>query len=655
MKIYTIKCRYVLFWAFSVSLPFLSMTVANAVENPSNASGIKDLVGLSLEELGNVIVTSVSKKREPLSDAPASIFVITNDDIRRSGATSLPEALRLAPNLNVAQFSASGYSISARGFNSQSANKLLVLIDGRSVYSPLFHGVFWDVQDVMLEDIDRIEVISGPGGTLWGVNAVNGVINIITRSSKDTQGGLIATGAGSQETDTSLRYGGQVGSDANFRLYAKTFDRDHTVTASNSPVNDGWHQSEVGFRSDWARNGDSLSVQGNAYRGVEAQPVAGEIQIAGVKIAYGDVLTSGENLSVNWTYQLDGGSNINVLAYLDRTERNVIPTFDDTQDIFDLQILHTLQPMGAHTLNWGAEYRYGIDTVVNSQYIAFLPAKLNETWSSLFAQDQWALRDNLQLTAGARLERNDYTGNEFLPNIRLAWKIDHNNLLWSALSRTVVAPSRLDHDLFVPGAPPFKLAGGPNYESEVARGLEIGYRTQPVSNFTYSVTVFRTLYDHLRTAELGPSHTNVIFGNGMEGATSGVEMWGNYLVNNTWRLSAGFTALKEDVHLYPHNGFQQVQVFTGPDPAQTFILRSSFDLPHQTELDFTLRHVTALSNPYVPTYSALNTRLGWKATKSLELSVTAQNLIGSGHGEFDPVATRTELQRSIFFKAVAKF
>jgi iron complex outermembrane receptor protein len=655
MKFFAIANRYFLCCAAVAMLAQMQSTLVFAATDANDSDSMNDLARLSLEELGNIIVTSVSKKPEPLSDAPTSIYVITRDDIRRSGANSLPEALRLAPNLSIAQFSASGYAISARGFNSNSANKLLVLIDGRSVYSPLFHGVFWDVQDVMLEDIERIEVISGPGGTLWGVNAVNGVINVITRSSKDTQGGLIATGASSQETDTSLRYGGATESGTNFRVYAKTFDRNHTVTANDSPVNDGWHQSQVGFRADWAQPADSVAIQGNAYRGVEAQPAPGEIQVAGVTIPIGNVLTSGENLSANWTHRLEGGANINVLTYLDRVERNVIPTFFDTQDTFDLQVLYSLPPMGTHTINLGAEYRYGIDTVVNSQYIAFLPATLHQTWSSLFAQDQWALRDNLQLTAGARIERNDYTGSEFLPNLRLAWKFDPNYLLWTALSRTVVAPSRLDHDTYLPGSPPYLLAGGPNYISEVARVLEIGFRGQAEANLSYSATVFHALYDHLKSAEIPPGSASVIFANGMAGSTSGIEMWGNYRITNTWRTSAGFTALREFVHLYPSSITQFPQVSVDNDPAHTFILQSALDLPHQTTLDVTLRHVTALSNPLVPAYSTLAGRFGWKPMKNLELSATAQNLIGSGHGEFIDVVHRAELRRSIFFKAVANF
>ncbi len=493
MRIYPVSvlgCRQCLLAAVitALQIPFASASVSDDAAHASD-----DLARMSLEELGSILVTSVSKKPEHLNNAAASIYVITRDDIRHSGATSLPEALRLAPNVQVAQVSASGYAISARGYNGSAANKLLVLIDGRSIYTPLFSGVFWDAQDVILEDVERIEVISGPGGTLWGVNAVNGVINIITRSAKDTQGGLAAAGSGNQESDVSLRYGGALGPEGNYRLYAKTFDRDNTELADGSAVNDGWHRSQLGFRADWGGAGDRFSAQGNAYRGTEAQPAPGEISVTGFNIPLGDVSISGSNLTARWDHQTADGSDLSVFGYLDRTKRDVVPTYADMLDIADLQIQQSLRTIGMHALTWGAEYRYGMDNLINSRYVAFLPTKLNQTWASLFAQDEMALRDNLQLSLGARIERNDYTGNEFLPNARLAWKLDSDNLLWSAISRTVRAPSRLDHDTFVPATPPYLLAGGPDVVSEVAKVFEIGYRCQPSANFSYSAAVFHTV------------------------------------------------------------------------------------------------------------------------------------------------------------------
>lgn len=617
----------------------------------------RDLASLSFEELANIRITSVSKKDERLGDAAASVFVITQDDIRRSGVSSLPDALRLAPNLHVAQVSANGYAISARGFNSSSANKLLVLIDGRSVYSPLFSGVFWDVQNVMLEDVDRIEVISGPGGTVWGTNAVNGVINVITRSARNTQGGLASVSAGNRGADGALRYGGPLGEDGSYRVYGKLANRTHTTTARGTDVNDASHMAQTGFRIDWARSGDQLMVQGNAYDGIEGQPAPGAI-VTGARFALGDMPLSGVNLLTRWERALDQGASMSVQVYYDGTKRDVVPTFSETLDIVDVQLQHVLAPIGMHAPVWGAEYRYGRDRVVNSNYISFLPAHVNQKWASLFAQDEMTLRDDLRLTIGARIERNDYTGTEFLPSARLAWKVAPDHLLWGAASRTVRAPSRLDRDVFVPitpGSTRFLLTGGPDVRSEIANVYELGYRGQPTTRLSYSATVFHADYDHLRTQEVIPSPLSVYFANGMEGSTDGLEMWGTFQATPSWRLSGGWTVQREGLTLKPGSNDQAARLSDGKDPAHKWLLRSSLDLPGQSELDVTVRHVAGLSNPAVPAYTALDIRYGWRPRPDLELSVTAQNLGSKGHGEFTSVLTRSELEPSVLFKVLTRF
>jgi iron complex outermembrane receptor protein len=614
-----------------------------------------DLASLSLDELANIQITSVSKRAESLSDAAASVYVITNEDIHRAGAASLPEALRLAPNLEVAQTSAGDYSISARGFNSSSANKLLVLIDGRSVYTPLFSGVFWDVQNVMLEDIDRIEVISGPGGTLWGTNAVNGVINIITRSAKETQDTLVSLGAGNRENDAAMRYGGTLGDDATYRVYGKYFDVKSTQTANGTPKDDAWHMRQGGFRSDWNRRGDQVSVLGNAYSGSEGQPLPGTIVLSGQNFPLGITPVSGMNLTTRWTHLLNDDSSLSVQAYYDHTDRTVPPTFAEKLDIYDLEMQHTLRPIGAHALIWGASYRYAVDNVRNSQYVAFLPAHLDQKWASLFAQDEIALRNDLKLTIGTRFERNDYTGNEFLPNIRLAWKLAPQHLLWTAASRAVRAPSRLDHDTFVPGAPPFLLNGGSTVRSEVAKVFEAGYRGQPAARLSYSLTVYHTIYDHLRTQQIDPSQTFLFFSNDMEGKSDGIETWGTYQATSTWRLSAGFSALRERLRLKPGSNDVNAPLQSGLDPAHSLILRSSLDITPRSNVDAIVRHVSALSNPSVPQYTALDLHYGWRPRRNLELNITGRNLLDSGHGEFTDETTRTEIGRSIFFNVVTRF
>jgi iron complex outermembrane receptor protein len=631
-------------------LSLLMLPALHAQEDPS------ELATLDLKALMNLEVTSVSRRPERLSDAAASIFVITAEDIRRSGAVSLPEALRLAPNLDVVQGSSSGYTVSARGFLNSSANKLLVLIDGRTVYTPFFSGVFWDVQDVILEDIDRIEVISGPGGTLWGVNAVNGIINIITRSAKNTHGGLVSAGGGNHERIGALRYGADAGAYGSFRGYGKYFERSHTETANGTPKDDAWHKGMAGFRGDWERGADQLSVTGNAYKGSEGQPLPGLLSISGVKLDLGTIDISGANLTARWKRRLKNDATLTVQGYVDQTERTVPPTFADRLSVADLQFLHALTIATNHSVSWGGEYRYGMDRTTNSQYIAFLPAKVNQKWIALFAQDEIALPQNLRLTIGARTEHNDYTGSEFLPNLRLAWKVRPDQLLWAAASRTVRAPSRFDADVFVPGNPPFLLNGGDEVVSETAEVYEVGYRGEPAPSTSLSVTAFHAIYDHLRTQEVAPSRTFLVFASGMKGTTTGLEAWASDQITQHWRLSAGVHMQSEHFELRPgSNDVTAPLAQRGRDPRNSWRLRSSWDLPSRTELDITARHVSSLTSPAVPAYSAVDIRYGWKPRPGMEVSITGVNLLGSGHGEFTDISTRTEISRGFFISFVSRF
>ncbi len=615
-----------------------------------------DLRRMSLEELGSIEITSVSKRAEPLSNAPSSVFVITADDIRRSGAANLPEALRLAPNLQVAEAYVGGYAISARGFNGTAANKLLVLIDGRSVYTPLYAGVFWDVQDVMLEDIERIEVISGPGGTLWGVNAVNGVINVITRSALETQGTLVSAGIGNQDAVLSLRHGGELDNGGHYRLYARQVGRAHTETAAGSKVDDAAHHTQLGFRADWSDAADTFTLHGDAYRGSRGQPEPGSIQVTGITLDLRDVELAGANLTGRWERRLDDGASIALQAYIDHTERSNPPTFGEVLDIVDLQLQHTVLPAAGHTLVWGAQYRHSWDRVTNSAVVAFLPAHLRQRWASLFVQDEITLDPTLRLTLGARIEHNDYTDLEFLPNVRLAWKPQPEHLLWAAASRTVRAPSRLDHDTYVPGAPPFILDGGENVRSETADVIELGYRGQPARDLSLSVTAFHADYRHLRTQQIDPGRTFLFYTNGMRGATSGVEMWGSWQVSSGWRLAGGYTRLSQSFRLEPwSNDAGAVPALEGANPARRWSLRSSHDLPGDAEFDLMLRHVSALSTPEVPSYWALDMRYGWRASDKVEFAVAGRNLFSAGHGEFTAAATRSHLQPSVFLSAVCEF
>jgi iron complex outermembrane receptor protein len=632
-------------------------TLLIAAALPVHASiSTDDLTRLSLEELGDIRITSVSKKAERVADAAASVYVITADDIRRSGARTLPEALRLAPNLQVARVSDTGYAVGARGMNGSNTsapNKLLVLIDGRSVYTPLFSGVFWDVQDVVMEDIERIEVISGPGGTLWGVNAVNGVINIITRAADDTQGTMVSATAGNRGSEATLQHGGPLGETGYYRVYGKYLQRDHSSTESGLPVDDAGHKSQAGFRIDWTQPGDRFSLSGNIYDGSEGQPAPGTISVAGVPLELGDVSLSGANLLARWDRELDGGSSLSLQAYYDRTERVVPPTFGQKLDIVDLQFQHSLRRMGVHSVAWGANFRQSRDRVENSPYFAFLPADVDQKWTSLFVQDEMAVRENLRFTLGTRLERNDYTGTEVLPNARIAWNLAPDHMLWSAVSRAVRAPSRLDRDSFIPGAPPFLLNGGRDVRSELATVYEIGYRGLPAPRFSYSVTAFHTEYDDLRTIEIDPSFTFLLFGNGMEGRATGIEMWGAYQVAPAWRLSGGFTALRETLWLKPGSDDIDGPRAAGVDPSNTWQLRSSWSIGDRRDFDLGVRHVAALARDGVPAYTALDARIGWTLANGSELSIAGTNLLGR-HSEYGPLATRSEFGPEVWVSLLWK-
>jgi len=637
--------------ALRIAVMLLASSTCHAA--PMERASFADM---SLEELANIRITSLSKRPERLADAAGSVFVITADDIRRSGATSLPEALRLAPSLHVAQQSASGYAISARGSNgsgNSAPNKLLVLIDGRSAYSPLFSGVFWDVQDVMLEDVERIEVISGPGGTLWGINAVNGVINIITRPAAQTQGTLAQAHVGNRRDGASVRYGGAAGNGGHFRVYGKHTRHDHLATDDGSPADDAWHKTQAGFRADWNKGGERFTIQGDAYTGRIGQPAPGAIAISGTDLTLDTIEAAGVNLTSRWSYLLGNGSRLNWQAYYDRTERTVPPTFTETLDIVDLQVQQSLLPIGPHEITWGANYRYSWDRVENTSSIfAFLPAELNQQWSSVFAQDEIALRDDLRLTLGARVERNPYTGNELLPNARLAWKAAPDHLVWAAASRAVRAASRLDADAFVPREAPFLLQGGPSVRSEVANVLELGYRGQPSGSLSWSVTAFHTEYDHLRTQELTPSGTSLVFANEMEGETTGIETWGTYQASRSWRLSAGYTGMKDSLRLKPGSTDLQAPLTVGKNPAHTWQLRSSWSLPGGRELDLALRHVGGLSNPDVPSYTAFDARFGWEVQPDVELALIGLNLLGTDHAEYGLAGARSRIPRTVLLQLV---
>ncbi|MES1982136.1 MAG: TonB-dependent receptor [Pseudomonadota bacterium] len=615
---------------------------------PEKSSIPANLTDLSFEQLADIRITSVSKKSERLMDAAAGVFVITNEDIRRSGATRLPEALRLAPNLQVAQMDSSNYAITARGFNNSLVNKLLVLIDGRTVYSPLFSGVFWDVQDVVLEDVERIEVISGPGATLWGANAVNGVINIITRSAADTQGGLLSTRAGTRGQDATTRHGGVLPEGGHYRVYGKSSNTNSTRRADGSSVPDGWRHSQTGFRTDWGDQEDGLTLQGDIYTGRTSQAAANDIELGG------------GNLLGRANRQLAGGSNIRLQSYLAHTERNRPGQYSDHLDTVDLDLQHTLQLGAKHNVIWGTGYRLTLDRMNGTAALTFVPANQIMHWGNLFAQDEIALRDNLSLTAGLRMEHNNYTGAELLPSLSLAWKPRPDHLVWGSASRAVRTPSRVDRDVYVPGTlasgATYTIAGGSNFVSEVEETYQIGYRAQPTLTFSYAATAFYSVYNKLRTLSPDPGGVGPVFSNQAGGSSRGVELSGNWEVTRAWRLSGGLVI--QSVRVQPYPGSVDLSRFTslsGNDPNAYWTLRSLFNISDKQELDLSIRRVGKLPNPEIPAYTALDIRYGWKIRHDLELSVNALNLLNPSHAEFGAAPARSVYDRSAYVNLLWHF
>jgi iron complex outermembrane receptor protein len=647
-----VKLRAML--AIAAALLAICMGSAPAEAN-SGSPTIGELKQLNVEDLMNIQVTSVARHPEKLIEAASAIQVITQEDIRRSGATSIPEALRLADNLQVAQKNSHDWAISARGFNTKLGNKLLVMIDGRTIYSPLYSGVFWDVQDYLLEDIDRIEVISGPGGALWGANAVNGVINIITKSAADTQGLYAEAGGGSQPQDfAGVRYGGALAPGTQFRVYGKYFDRNAEVLANGNSGSDAWRQARGGFRVDSERSAqDRFTVQGDIYGGHEDMPRTG-------RTAY----TSGDNILARWSHDLSEQSDLSLQSYFDQTHLTdpVAPlafagapagTLHDDLTTYDVDFQHRFRLGPANRIVWGVGFRRTHDVVGNAPAVAFFPAVLDHNLYSAFVQDEILVRKTLSFTLGTKLEHNDYTGVEVEPDARLSWKISSDQALWAAISRAVRTPSRIDRDLSE-AAPPYLVVvtGGPNYTSETVIAYELGYRTQITSKFTGSISSFYNSYDDVRSVSVTPNTVlPYYFANNLYGHNYGLEFSGHYQVSDGWSLHAGYTLLKESLHVQPGQFDLNNARYEIADPQHQLSLRSSLNLPGRVEFDAGLRWVDTLHNTTgtVPSYCELNTRLAWHAGERLELSIVGQNLLHNHHPEYGlPGPMREEIQRSIY-------
>ncbi|HZI89238.1 MAG TPA: TonB-dependent receptor, partial [Candidatus Polarisedimenticolia bacterium] len=605
----------------------LPSTPAHALE--PQLAGLADL---SLEELSRVEVTTVSRRPERLSDAAASIYVITAEDIRRSGATTLPEALRLAPNLDVARADANQYAITTRGFSSVLENKLLVMIDGRTVYSPLFSGVLWEAEDVLLDDVERIEVLSGPGGTLWGTNAVNGVINVVTRPASREEGSMARGGLGTQVRTAAARHEGPLGESGAYRVYGKLIHQLATERADGTSLADASDHYQGGFRTDWEHGSHHVTLQGDGYHG---------------DIDQGATLRKigGMNLLGRWTRQKGDGPALQLQAYYDRTTRDQPGAIREELNAFEVELQHGWRPFAHHEFLWGGGYRYQPDRVENvGPALAFLPPNHRLAYTNVFVQDEVGILPRVTLSAGVKLEHNPFTRYEYLPSAKVAWKPTDVHLLWGSLSRVVRAPSRVDREFFSPAAPPhFIVAGGPDFVSEISEVAEVGWRAQPLTSVAYSVTAYYDDWDGLRSLE--PTASGPVFANGIEGFTRGVEAWAEVRVHRFWRLAAGWVTQTVRLHVAPgFTGLGGVSAL-GNDPGHWWMARSSMDLGRTLALDAMVRQVGQRPNGAVPAYTAVDARLGWTPVKSLELSVSGRNLFDRRHPEWGIPVGRPEFER----------
>jgi len=605
---------------------------------------------LSLEELMNIEITSVSKHPEKLLLAASAIQVITQYDIKNSGAKTLPEALRLAPNLQVAKVNSSQWAISARGFNNVLANKLLVLVDGRTVYTPLYAGVFWDIQNLLLEDIDRIEVISGPGGTLWGANAVNGVINIITKKAADTKGFYAEISSGTdQPVSAAVRYGTSISNSLSCRIYGTGFKMGSTLLKNDSSANDHWTMGQGGLRIDWdpsAKN--KVTVQANIYNG-RPNPEGKHAK---------PVIATGENIIAKWNLAIAENSEIQLQAYYDHSWRDFRNAFTEDLKTYDIDLQHRFRPAERHGLTWGINFRMMDHNVTNLALFAFLPGQKNLQLYSLFLQDEIKLvKEKLLFTIGAKIEHNSYTGFEYQPSGRFTWTPSGNQAIWGAVSRAIRTPARIDRDFFLSFAPGMPVFTGGNFVSEEVLAYELGWRVQPLQKLSVSVATFFNVYDNIRSAEPGPppGPFPITIANGVKGKTYGAELSATCQLNSWWNLKGGYSFLKKKLSVKQGSSDLNKGTAESDDPEHQFLIQSAIDIPGGLQWGTVARYVGKLTNRYVPAFFAVDLRLGWKFCKIAELSIVAQNLLKEHHAEFIPSSpSPRDIERSIYGKITVR-
>ncbi len=641
-------------------------------ESPQDNEGtVSRLNRISLEDLGDIEVTTTSKEPVKVSQTPAAIYVITQDDIRRSGATSIPEILRLAPGIEVARIDSSTWSVGVRGFGSAVSRSVLVLIDGRSVYTPLFAGVWWQVQDTLLEDIERIEVIRGPGGTIWGANAVNGVINIITKNARESHGVLVSTGGGSLDQGfLNFRYGGGNGKSFDYRVYGKAFTRAAEFHPSGRQFDD-WHMAQTGFRADWdLHDRDTLTFQGDLYNG-DAGQSAGITTYSPPYFSNVEqnAELSGGNLVGLWKRLLGAGSDIELETYYDRTNRRQA-SFAENRDTFDVDFIHHLSLPRRQNFLWGVGARFSSGNVVPVvPTLVFTPYSQTDKLYSAFLQDEISIAgDRLSLTIGSKFLHNNYSGFEIEPSARLLWKLRPQQTVWAAITRAVRTPSRIDEDLqltaFVSSNPLtfVRIVGDRKFSSEYLIGYETGYRTLVRPNLYIDIAAYYNDYTDLQSIEPGlpfletsPSPSHVVlpfmFRNGVLGKTAGFEIAPDWTPVRRWRLRSSYSYLHMDLNKSATSQDPStIRTTEGSSPHHQVLLQSSLDFTRKVAFDQNLRYVSALPAQQVRAYATADAGFTWRARSSLNLSIVGQNLLQPHHPEYGGDPSRVGIKRSVYGK-----
>ena len=642
----------------------LSLVLAGALVVPATASPLyqprpavdQHLKQLSLAQLGDLEVTTASKEPEELWQTPAAIAVLTQEDIRHSGATSVPELLRLVPGVNVAREQSDQWAVGVRGFNSQFSKGLLVLIDGRSVYTPLFEGVYWDVQDLVLDDIDRIEVIRGPGGTIWGANAVNGVINIITKKARDTQGGMVNLDAGGpvDRFIGQVRWGASPRPNLQFRIFAKGFDRGPELNPGGNPY-DHWHQARGGFRLDWQpTKKDNLTASFMIYGGASGNQAAiGQYTPPAQLSVDGEQLVSGGDLVMRWDRQLAGGSSFYLQGYFDRTVR-ATSQFTETRNTFDFDFIYNLATVKRNNIIVGGGLRESPSNITQTvSTVDFQPHQINNYVYSLFALDAIQIVPNkLTFTAGTKLENNNYSGWGLQPTARLLWTPKQHTTFWAAVSRALRTPGRVDRDVsvigYLPGHnPPIfaQIAGNPNFKPEVLIGWEYGYRQLLARQFYIDIAAFHNQYDDVESYRaLAVSNPTVPYphlllteqyDNGLRGVSNGIEIAPDWKPVKWIDLRGNYSYLNIDMHSKP--GFNQASYaadYEGSGPEHQASVQAILSFPHNLEIIPDFRFVSSLPALHIPRYNTADLNVVYHVKEHIALSATGRNLLQPHHQEF---------------------